>query len=191
MTLQTPKRIVVGLDHRDHAEFSRIYVRCLPNLLALVRRMTQGSPDAPDIVQDSFDRLLRHPGRFRSLDKVKHFLMNTARNICVDRRRHREVVERKSGDIAYHLQSVEPKSAESAEVMALVEEKMYELIQKLPKRTRKVHELYYFKQLSNAEIAQRLGMPEKSVANRKSEAMQWLTPKLKKVKHQFYLFLCC
>lgn len=170
----TPQQVVGGLNRHESGAFDRIYNLYYPYAAALARRLTHNSIYAEDLVQDSFVKLYLQNGRFENLEKIRHFLHNTTRNNCMDYIRHQNVVNSKLEEIVHHYFSDGEESPEAADTAASYIGLVYHEIEKLPETSKRIFWLYYKEGLSKAEVAKRMGLSEKTVSNRKTNALKFL-----------------
>lgn len=118
--------------------------------------------EAEDVVQSTFERLIRKEPRFTSREHEKAWLIKTAIRICIDEARK-----------ASKRASVPLKE----EITAAYSEESFELldtIRQLPERDRDVVYLYYYEEYSIKEISRILGEREGTTRSRLSRARQKL-----------------
>jgi RNA polymerase sigma factor (sigma-70 family) len=134
-----------------------------PMLRAWLRSRFPDEPDVDDIVQETYYRLLQARAA-GGVSAVKAFLFATARNLTIDRLRHRKVA--RSESLAdYVEQSVSDETAGIPEIVARNQEleMLTEAIQSLPDRCREIFTLRKVYGLSQMEIAKQLGLSENTV----------------------------
>ncbi len=145
--------------YRDHAEWLR----------ALVSRRLRVQPaDVEDIVQDTW---IRAAGR--KSDDIEHpkaFLSQTALNLFRDRKR-REAVrdDHRRGVVANDAGSASQKPGLSEPETVLALER---LILSMPEIYRDVFTLSRFRHMTNAQIAEHLGISIKTVEWRMGKALE-------------------
>jgi RNA polymerase sigma factor (sigma-70 family) len=120
--------------------------------------------DLDDIMQEAFVRVLRarEGGELRS---PKAFLFAAARNLALDRLRHRKIAGQNSL-VPFDTLAVLDESEGVAETVARSQElvTLTEAIQSLPDRCRQAFTLRKIYGLSQKEIAERLGISEHTVS---------------------------
>jgi RNA polymerase sigma factor (sigma-70 family) len=134
-----------------------------PMLRAWLRGRFPNEPDVDDIVQESYYRLLQARAS-GGVSSVKAFLFATARNLTIDRLRHRHVT--RSEPLAdNHELSVLDGADSVPEIVARNQEleMLTEAIQSLPDRCREIFTLRKVYGLSQKEIAKHLGLSENTV----------------------------
>ena len=126
---------------------------------------TASREDAEDIVQETFLRLVRKSPEFRDAEHCRAWLLRVAANCAGDllrsswRRRTRPLEE------AGALTVPEPEVREDGAVAAVLA---------LPERYRTVIHLFYYEEMSVAEIASILGQREGTVRTRLSRGRSML-----------------
>lgn len=116
---------------------------------------------AEDVVQSTFERLLRKSPRFESREHEKAWLIRTAIRICIDE-------ARKASRTNVPL---------NEEITAAYSEESYELldtIRQLPEKDRDAVYLYYYEEYTIKEIAKILGEREGTIRSRLSRARKKL-----------------
>jgi RNA polymerase sigma-70 factor (sigma-E family) len=130
--------------------------------------LLSGSHDAgQDLLQSALERLLRH---WRRLDgDPEGYLRRTLYNLAADGFRRQGTLQRK----LLLLRAAEPPPPDLTAVVDLRDALVRMLIQ-LPPRQRAVLVLRYWEQLSEAETAAVLGLPEGTVKSAASRGLQRL-----------------
>ncbi len=133
--------------------------------------------DAEDAAQETFLRLSRQRNLAEIRD-VRLWLARVAWRVAVDRtRKHREL----SGEEVSHLLEATADSAPGAE-QVMLERQMKQLLDRmiagLPRELREVVLLTTAQEMSSADVAEVLGIPEGSVRQRMFRARQILREKM-------------
>lgn len=134
------------------------------SLKAYLRGSFPAVRDVDDVVQESYVRIWRRAGK--PLDSVKGFLFRVARNLALDLVRR----DRVSPVVAVEDVAAIPAAdlGESAVDRLSREEKLVllgEALATLPGRLREIVFLHKVQGLSQREVAGKLGLSEKTVAN--------------------------
>jgi RNA polymerase sigma-70 factor (ECF subfamily) len=148
-----------------------LFLRNRRDLLSFLTRRV-GREDAGDLLQETFARLLSRGGA-AGIDDPSAYLRRTAGNLANDLSRHRQV-ERKYfvfGEDASEKPSGEA-SAESRVDDARRADMLAEAVATLPPRCREIFELRVTHNLSQREIAERLGISRKTVEQHFHIAME-------------------
>lgn len=131
------------------------------DLVRLAALLVDDVGEAEELVQDAFVAAAHtREGRFRDAESAPAYLRSAVLNRARSRLRARGVRRR-------HLRSVEPpSSAPGADRAAMASEetrRMLDALRRLPARQREVLVLRYYLDLSEAEIADELGISTGSV----------------------------
>ncbi len=135
-----------------------------PMLRAWLRSHFASEDDIDDVVQETYARLLGARER-GAVGSPKAFLFAVARNLAIDRLRHRQVipfeplVEMEALSVLEEGEGIPEVVARNQELELLTE-----AIQSLPDRCRQIFTLRKVYGLSQAEIATRLGLSENTIS---------------------------
>lgn len=159
--------LIAAGDERALGQFVR---RFTPFVCSVARRMgtTTGTDD---VVQETMLRLWRSAGRFDpTRGSEPTFVATVTRNVVIDRAR-REAVRPAVPTAEVHelAPSVEPASESVATTMTV-----RSALGQLPPAQRELVRLAYFEQLTQKEIAERLGLPIGTVKSRTFHALREL-----------------
>lgn len=141
-----------------------------------------------EIVQDIFVRFWEKRQRIEIESSVRFYLFKTVYNHCMNLLKHRKIEQ------AYRQQSIIHAKPFHDEQWNLFNESELRLIldqaiSKLPDRCREVFELSRFENLKNKEIAEKLGITEKTVENQITKALKVLRKELKDFLPLFLMYL--
>lgn len=126
-----------------------------------------------EVVQEAFIKLHGAWHRIDDLGTAPAYLRSIVLNLSRSRMRHRQVVER------HKPTSVpEPTSPADAAVLREDQREVLDALRSLPRRQRECLALRYYQDLSEAEIAETLGISKGSVKSHSSRGMAALTKKL-------------
>lgn len=147
---------------------------------AMFRRERGGHTLQPTaLVNEAFIRLIQHPVDAQSRAHFIALAARDMRHILVDHARKHKAAKRGAGRVLELPEGHEILSpAQSVEILALNE--LLERLAKENKREARVVELRFFGGLTNAEIAEVLGVSERTVRNDWSFAQAWLRRELAK-----------
>lgn len=152
----------------DKQEAERLIEAYADAVYRLAYARTGSREDAEDVTQETFLRLVRTGPRFRDGEHCRAWLLRVAMNCAADL--HRSAWRRHT------------RPLEEAEQLAAVPEEtaggVMEAVLALPERYRAVVHLYYYEELSAAEIAAILGKREGTVNTRLCRARAMLRAKL-------------
>ncbi len=133
-------------------------------LRAWLRNQFRSEDDIDDLVQETYLRLLRAREQ-AEVTSPKAFLFAVARNLALDRLRHREVLPTKSL-VENEALAVLDEGGGIPETIAHNQELelLTEAIQSLPDRCRQIFTLRKVYGMSQPEIARQLGLSENTVS---------------------------
>lgn len=149
--------LVARIVHGDAIAFRLIAERHTPVLLAVARRLVGEDAEAEDVVQDALMRLWRSAGGLEVTEAgVRPWLRRVVTNLAIDRLR--------SGRRTDVTDTV-PEIAEPASQGALSDERelarrVEAAVRELPERQRVAIALFHFEELSQREVAERMGVSE-------------------------------
>jgi RNA polymerase sigma-70 factor (ECF subfamily) len=137
--------------------------------------------DAEDVVQESFVRVMRHRRELTGVRDVRAWLARIVWRLAVDRRQNSSSLSRTLiADSADALEALRAPDA-GAEHMVITAQMLHiaeQLIQGLPRELRDVLTLATAEEMTSAEMAAVLDIPEASVRTRLFRARQLLKQKM-------------
>jgi RNA polymerase sigma-70 factor (sigma-E family) len=160
-------------DVERDAAIERLFREQYRPLLRLVALLVDDRASAEDVVQESFVRLHGAWRRVRSVDDAPAYLRSIAMNAARSRLRRRAVAERHRPDPPGPTVSVEDAVVRGDDAGTVVA-----AVRALPRRQRECVVLRYYAGLSEAEIAQTLGISTGSVKSHTHRAMGALASSL-------------
>jgi RNA polymerase sigma-70 factor (ECF subfamily) len=158
-------------DERDESAFEELYRRYARAIHAVVRRILREHGASEDAVQEVFASVWRsaagyRPGRGRAVA----WIFTIARNAAVDAARVRRPVV-----VGDPEEPVDPAAAPHEQTERQLEAfRVHVAVDALPPREREVIALAYYDDLSQSQIAERLGLPLGTVKTRTRSALQRL-----------------
>jgi RNA polymerase sigma-70 factor (ECF subfamily) len=190
MPFSNSQDLLTRFNQREPAAFNTVYKEYYSYVYTIVRKMTSGSADTPDLVADCFDKLVRYKGSFAGLENIRKFLYTITKHICLDYLKHRRVHKSRTLDIESYFDVYEENDFERAERSAIIHSMIEKTIEKLPRQCRLIFLLFYVEELRNKEIAKRLGIAVKTVVNQKVIALQALKMSAAKInRYSLTLFI--
>jgi len=166
----TLMRRVAGGDRRA---FAAIVQAHQTPLVRFAVRLTNDPEAAQDAVQEAFLRLWRGREGFRPCGRLRSYLFQSVRRLCLDHLR----AARPWAALDEHLPAAEAGPAETAQSGALADA-VARAVLALPEPQRAVFLLSHYAQLSYPEIAEILECPLGTVASRKHSATAALRRRL-------------
>jgi RNA polymerase sigma-70 factor (ECF subfamily) len=139
----------------DQRAYQTLVARHLPRVLAMARRMTGNASEAEDVAQDAFLRVWqKSPDWHAGEARFSTWLYRVVVNLCVDRRRRRSFAPiEAAGDPEDPAPSAESRMAEGQR-----NRRVADALTKLPDRQRAALVLTYYEELSNAAVAEIMGV---------------------------------
>lgn len=131
-------------------------------LASLLNRALGASPDVDDLFQETWMRVVRSAHRYDPEQRFSSWLFAIAWNLVKDRWSRR--VEHADVDLA--AMPAQSKSAEEEVLESDRAERLRALVGRLPGRLAEALLLRYFEELSEKEMAERLGIPLGTVKSR-------------------------
>jgi len=131
-------------------------------LAAVLNRALGSSPDVDDVFQETWIRVVRSAHRYDPSYRFSAWLFSIAWNLVKDRWAKRVAVT----DVDLAVLPSHERSAEENAVASDRAERVRELVARLPERMSQVILLRYFEELSEKDVAQRLGVPLGTVKSR-------------------------
>jgi RNA polymerase sigma-70 factor, ECF subfamily len=154
----------------DRAAFDKLYRRYSRQVFGLALRRLGDRGRAEDAVQETFVSIWRSARTYKpERGPGAPWLYGVARNAIVDRSRARNEPAAEVADEP----SPEPGPADRAE-QAWTQWQVHSALERLPEREREVVALAYWSDLSQSEVADRLGIPLGTVKTRTRAALMHL-----------------
>ncbi len=153
----------------------RLYVDHWDRLVRLSVLLVRDRGQAEEVVQDAFIELHRRWSRLEDPDKALAYLRQTVVNRSRSALRHRGVVQRHLA--RQHAEDIAPPADEPV-LAASRRRAVLDALQHLPRRQREVLALRYYLDLSEAEIAETLGISKGAVKSHASRGAAALRPLL-------------
>ena len=163
-------------DARNVAEwFVREVLPLEPALMSFLHRHWPDVAEAADLRQDAYIRIYEAARRKRP-DPVKPYLFFIARNLIIDRLRHKSVVpiETMSDADWLNVSDLEPISEQRVAGRQELQ-RMQSALEGLPPRCRQVIMLRRVHGFSQKEVAQKMGIREETVETQIIKGMRALT----------------
>jgi RNA polymerase sigma-70 factor (ECF subfamily) len=154
----------------DRASFDALFRECAGDVHAYALSLLGERAAAEDVTAQSFERLLRSRRRLDSRRGTPRALLFTiARNAALDelrRRRRRPLADASAAErlAAEPVAGIESEDVERREAVRRA-------LSELPARDREIVLLKFHGQLTNAELAQALGISESNAGTRLSRAL--------------------
>lgn len=133
--------------------------------------------DLDDLVQETFLRAYQGLARLKDQSRFGAYVHRIAQNICIDRLR-RQPKPLRSLDEVDLCEPPAPGSLTDVREERLVQ--LRQMVGRLPEALREAVLMFYFEELTHAEIAERLGVTDAAVNQRLHRARQALRQHLER-----------
>jgi RNA polymerase sigma-70 factor, ECF subfamily len=162
----------VGSEYRPGVldDFDRLYEETYPRLFGTLVTLLRDRAAAEDCVQEAYLRAFRAWERWRPDAPAEAWLHRIAINVAVSHRRK----ERLRSAVAI----LRRPALEEHEVLELGDSELLAELRALPPKQAAALVLRYLHGYSNREIAQSLGVPERTIASRLAAARRKLQDRL-------------
>ncbi len=153
---------------REHARF----------VFKVAMAVLRNHHDAEDAVQETFLRVMRHRGELGGVRDARAWLARITWRIAVDRRKAPAAPPQQDMELTLqHARSPQP-GGEQTVISTQMLEIAERLVEQLPRDLREVLTLSTVEEMTGAEVAAVLGIPEASVRSRLFRARQLLKNKM-------------
>ena len=173
--------LLEALRKGEEKAFEYLFDRYYEGLLNYAGRIVRETELAHDLVQETFCKLYEDHARLNIHLSIKSYLYKSVYNSCLNEIKHQKVVsnyaDRELLDF-YFSEIVQTPEAELALLGEDINNALREAIDKLPERCREVFMLSKMEELSNKEIAERLGISVKTVEVQMTKALSRLRKEL-------------
>jgi RNA polymerase sigma-70 factor (ECF subfamily) len=184
------QQIVGGFNRQEPWAVVWIYKRFQPEVFTVVRRLLgPGSAAVDDIVAEIFAALVENRKRFARMQKIREFLFLETRNACAKQLKNQQKPLNRTEEFKEEVYLFKEDAVDRAEQLAVFAELASRAMDKLPVQCKSIFQLYYKDRLSNEEIAGRLNIAEKTVANQKALAMKILKTELRDKANFIFQFI--
>jgi RNA polymerase sigma factor (sigma-70 family) len=169
----TEQALVQKLLNRDKNAMSVLYDRYSSALYGVIHRILETDELAEDVLQEAFLKIWKNIDSYDA-DKGRLFtwMLNIARNLSIDKLRSKEFKNsRQNQDIDNNVYAVDSQSRVeyNPDLIGLKQ-----LVEKLKTDQRQIVELVYFSGYTQAEVAEKTGIPLGTVKTRLRAAINEL-----------------
>lgn len=179
------KELAIRCARGDNEARKELYEKYGARLLSLCRRYAADPADAEDMMQDAFVKIFRVIGRFHWTHQgsLYSWMARVALNLAFDSAKRRRRLARQFLDVEGLEGSIQ-EEPEYSEVATVPPGVLNSLIDALPEGYRTVFRLYCIDGLSHKEIADLLGIKEKSSSASLSRARALLAAEILRYLNQ-------
>jgi RNA polymerase sigma-70 factor, Bacteroides expansion family 1 len=167
----------------DKEDFQNIFRTYYTPLCHLSNSYLDDEDEAKSIVQEAFLKLWEVRESLNSDSNLRNYLFTLVKNNCLNILKRKQILLKhhekiKWLEMRFQYQSLERMGSEYLEFDEL-KEKIEQAIKKLPEHCRIVFEMSRFEELKNREIAEKLGVTQKTVEAHLTKALKILRSELK------------
>ena len=166
--------MVAEFNEKNERYAARWFETYYPAIFSKISELTKGSVYARDLVQDVSFRVLKRRGRFKNLRSIELYMQKVISSICRDFLRKEQTPKDRQQDVIDLRDHLERKSMKNERVRTLFQQLNDLAVQMLPEMAKKVYDLFYHEEKTHREIAELLGISEKTVEYHKSIVIQKL-----------------
>ncbi|MEL7585616.1 MAG: RNA polymerase sigma-70 factor [Prolixibacteraceae bacterium] len=176
----------------DKNSFKKIFQEYYEPLCHLGNHYLDDEDEAKGVVQEAFVKLWETRHQLHAVSNIRNFLFTLVKNSCLNNLKRRQILlkhhERiRMMEIHYQSESL-ARIGESYMEFDELKAKIDTAIQKLPEYCRRVFEMSRFEDLRNREIAEKLGVSQKTVEAHLTKALKILRGELKDYLPVLFVF---
>lgn len=171
------------LSIKNRKSFRGIFNDFYQPLFHLSRHYLEDDDEAKGVVQEAFVKLWEIRNELDSDSNLRNFLFTLVKNNCLNILKRRQILIRHHEKIRwmemhYQYESLNRLGDDYLEFSEL-KEKIDQAIRNLPEHCRVVFEMSRFEDLKNREIAEKLGVTQKTIEAHLTKALKILRKELK------------
>lgn len=166
----------------DREAQKELYDRFAGHLMSLCQRYMGDRTEAEDLLHDSFLHIFKAVRGFewRGAGSLRGWMDRVAVNLCIEHLRHRTTMS-----VREEMLVGEPADEPTIELLdQFSTTELFEQVCRLPEGYRTIFNLYYVEGLSHREIADLLGIKERSSSSQLARARASLARRLMDKKEQ-------
>jgi RNA polymerase sigma-70 factor (ECF subfamily) len=167
----------------DKDEFKDIFRMYFQPLCHLSRHYLEDDDEARGVVQEAFVKLWEIRSNLQTDSNLGNFLFTLVKNSCLNILKRRQIILKhheiiRAKELHYQYESLERVGPDFLEFNEL-KDKIELAIKNLPEHCRVVFEMSRNEELKNREIAEKLGITQKTVEAHLTKALKILRKELK------------
>jgi RNA polymerase sigma-70 factor (ECF subfamily) len=173
-TFFVESELVSQLQQRNSKTFGYLYDHYAPSLYGVIYRIIGSEEMAQDILQETFVKIWNNVETYEpSKGKFFTWALNIARNTAIDKLRSKEYKNSMQHKDSLASKQVRNKSNESSQQIGEFIG-LNEVLKKLRAEHRLIIDMMYFEGYTQAEVAEKLGIPLGTVKTRARAALEHL-----------------
>lgn len=150
-----------------------VFKKCYRPLVHYANQKLKDVAEAEDIVVNAFEKLLRKPVVFESMQHLEGYLYTIVRHACIDilRKRSRNAVW--ITELEY-IRKGEKEEISDELMKTKILQELNKEIEALPAQCKRIFKLIFIDGLNSKEVATNIGISTKTVLNQKARALRIL-----------------
>lgn len=175
---QKDKKLVEQIRQDKKGAFEKLFKRYYQQLFLFALRYVPNDEVAEDLVQEMFFNLWNKRHDLFITTSLQSYLYRSVHNQALNYLNHEKVkTVYREKIVSGYKEKLQLEDISYAEID--LEQKVTDFIEQLPDRRRTIFKLSRFEGLKNREIAEKLGISIKTVEAQMTEALRFLSKKLK------------
>lgn len=171
------RQVIIDLQKDSYSAFKQIYLAYSRKVYTLVYSYFKSKEDSEELVQEIFLKIWRYRGNLDPDRPFENYLFRLAKNEIISFIRKRKTKTVSLDGVTFELSGgLEPDMVYSFKSS---KEVVRNIVEELSEKTRQVFLLRRVENLSNSEIARKLGISIKTVENHMTRAQNFLRKRLK------------
>lgn len=171
-------KILTQIASGDTNAFKQLFEFYYSQLQSFAYTYLEDKAEVDDTLQQCFIKLWEKREQYRGKDSVKAYLYSSVRNNCLNKIRHKSVVEKSAEELA--LESIFAESY-SQETDNSLNELLKKGVDQLPDKNKEVVQLRFYSGMSTKEVSEELGITPRTVETHVSKALRFLRDMLNPV----------
>lgn len=173
----------IQLSTDEKLDFKDVFTLYYQPLWHLSRHYLEDRDEAKEVVQEAFMKLWEIKHELSANSNIRNFLYTLVKNNCLNVLKRREILIKhhekiKWLEIHYQYESLSRIGSDCLEINEL-KGKIELAIQNLPEYCRRIFEMSRFEELKNREIAEKMGISQKTVEAHLTKALKILRGNLR------------
>ena len=175
------------LKRDDESAFAEIYSRYAENMAGFACSKLYSLEDARDLIHDLFVKLWENRKQLAVSSNLKTYLYLLVRHRIIDKIR-KNITREEYADGLKSLRHAYHNSIEQKIYLKELEQTIEKSLNELPPRVKEIYQMSRVEELSIKEIAEKLGLAERTVKNQLSTALKHLQKVLAQVSVTTFLY---
>ena len=176
--------LVAAIRAGNVAAFEALYQDYWVRLCQFAFRYLRSVEEAEEVVQDVFFRIWRSRLEWNVVGEVDHYLYQSVRNASLDRL-ERAAVARRWREKTASEPAISPDAPDAAILAADLDGEIERALAELPAKRRAICLLRWTHDMTYAQIADRLGISEKTVETQIARGLKLLRERLSQMRDAF------